>query len=153
AFPGPISYSMDFYFNAGSGFFVGMRDNTSSPFQFDCWQYDPSGSVWKQTTGYPSTHYQNVAAFSISGVGYVLNESSSFWKYDTASGNWTQLDSVPFPGYLVLGMTAFSVGGKGYVGLGESSKAIWQYDPVADSWKQMGNFPGVANTLTASFVI
>jgi N-acetylneuraminic acid mutarotase len=50
-------------------------------------------------------------------------------------------------------MMPFSVNGKGYVGLGQSSNKIWQYDPVADAWKQMGNFPGTANTYTASFVV
>jgi len=138
-----------FYFNARSDFFVGLGNNSSGGWQYISWQYNPLDSVWTQKTPIP-TGGSVAASFSISGEGYVLDGYSAFWKYDTASAGWIQKDS--FPEYPGAGMTAFSINGKGYVGLGGSNN-MWQYDPVADSWKQLGNFPGTANTLLATFVV
>ena len=148
AYSGSTTDLTEYYFNAGSDFVIGLG-NSNSGWQYITWQYDPSAGVWTQKAPIP-TGGLVAASFSISGEGYVLDGYSAFWKYDTASAGWIQKDSFPMgPG---LGMTAFSINGKGYVGLG-GTNTMWQYDPVADSWKQLGNFPGTANTLLASFVI
>jgi hypothetical protein len=143
---------MDFYFSAGSGFFVGMGNNSSGQWQFTSWQYDPLDSVWTQKTDLPTMVGSIVANLSISGEGYALDGNSSFWKYDTASNNWTQLDSFPMGWALAGGMTAFSINGKGYL-LVYGSNTVWQYDPVADAWNQLGNFPGTLTSNAACFVI
>jgi N-acetylneuraminic acid mutarotase len=152
AYQGSTTDLTVFCFNAGSDFFVGLGNNNSGQWQCISWQYNPLTGVWTQKAPFPTMVDYTVAAFSISGEGYVLNGNSSFWKYDTASDTWTQKDSFPWGGYLSFGMMGFSINGKGYVGLG-GTNAMWQYDPVADSWKQLGNYPGAANTFPATFVI
>jgi N-acetylneuraminic acid mutarotase len=149
AYPGSTTDLTEYYFNGGSDFFVGLGNNNSGSWQYITWQYDASPGVWTQKRSIPSGGLV-AASFSISGEGYVLDGYSAFWKYDTASAAWIQKDS--FPTYPGLGMTAFSINGKGYVGLG-GTNTMWQYDPVADSWKQLGNFAGTANTLLACFVV
>ncbi|CAN5867955.1 hypothetical protein BH11BAC7_BH11BAC7_13120 [soil metagenome] len=55
---------------------------------------------------------------------------------------------------------SFSVGGKGYVGTGNSSASsttftqeLWEYDPVSNAWTQKMNFPGTARYEAIAFSI
>ena len=55
--------------------------------------------------------------------------------------------------------SGFSIGGKGYVGLGyvgSSSnplKDLWEYDPVTDTWTQKANFGGAARYNAVGFSV
>jgi N-acetylneuraminic acid mutarotase len=151
AYPGPTTDLTEYFFNAGSNFVVGLGNNNSGPWQDISWQYDPSTGVWTQQAPFP-TGGLVVASFSISGEGYALDGYSSFWKYDTASNNWSQKDSFPMGVYLGLGMTGFSINGKGYL-LVYGSNSVWQYDPVTNAWNQLGNFPWTLTSNAACFVI
>lgn len=52
-------------------------------------------------------------------------------------------------------MVSFSIGSKGYVGLGDDGNNVfsdfWEYDPSTDTWTQKANFPGVARTTAVGF--
>jgi N-acetylneuraminic acid mutarotase len=53
---------------------------------------------------------------------------------------------------------AFSIGTRGYVGLGQDTlnlmcNDIWEYDPGTNSWTQKANFPGPARRDAACFTI
>jgi N-acetylneuraminic acid mutarotase len=53
---------------------------------------------------------------------------------------------------------AFSIGNRGYMGLGEDTADIerndfWEYDPGTDSWMQKANFPGIGRRDAVGFAI
>ena len=54
---------------------------------------------------------------------------------------------------------AFTVNGKGYVGMGYSSVLnqylddIWEYDPQADKWTQIGVFPAAPRFGARAYVV
>ncbi len=72
-----------------------------------------------------------------------------------AQGTWTQ--KANFAGIARAGATSFSIGNKGYLGLGEqypiSYKDFWQYDPVADAWSQKADFGGNGRLYAVGFTI
>ena len=70
-----------------------------------------------------------------------------------AQGNWTQLTNVPDN---IGGATGFSIGSKGYVGLGYNPfyvQNFYAYDTTLNSWNSIASFPGVANCYAESFSI
>lgn len=81
-------------------------------------------------------------------------------KEDPSGRGFTEL--LPYPGEgNTGGNIAFSVGGRGYVGLGGDSdnsnnlyfQDLWAYDPVQESWERKNNFPGVARQKATTMVI
>lgn len=65
------------------------------------------------------------------------------------SNQWIQ--KANFSGTPRNGSCIFSIGGKGYIGIGTDSYPVynfkndfWEYDPSADSWTQKASFPGTA---------
>jgi N-acetylneuraminic acid mutarotase len=62
---------------------------------------------------------------------------------------WTQ--KADYPGYGLEYSVSFSIGNKGYVGLGRDTgynyhNDFWEYDPSTNVWMQKANFPGNART-------
>jgi len=75
-----------------------------------------------------------------------------------AQDTWTQ--KANFGGSVRNGATAFSIGSKGYMGLGSYSetsiiyyKDFWEYDPQNNAWTQKADFGGSARTLATGFSI
>ncbi len=69
---------------------------------------------------------------------------------------WTQ--KADFGGaerYNIL--SGFSIGSKGYIGMGSTSNALkkdfWEYDPSTNVWTQKVDFGGTARSATAGFSI
>ncbi|MBK7854552.1 MAG: hypothetical protein IPJ79_06250 [Bacteroidetes bacterium] len=65
------------------------------------------------------------------------------------SNQWIQ--KANFSGTPRNGSCIFSIGGKGYIGIGTDSYPVynfkndfWEYDPSADSWTQKASCPGTA---------
>ncbi len=127
-----------------------------------------SAQGWKaKTAKFPG--YGRVAAvsFTIGNFAYVgLGNNSDddnrvyykdFWKYDPALDQWSQI--ADFPGDGRTGGVAFSVNGKGYVGLGYNGIKIqyfadfYEYDPLNNSWKKVTDFPAGATSVPTAFVI
>ncbi len=74
----------------------------------------------------------------------------------TAQGVWTQ--KANFGGTPRFSSTAFSIGAKGYVGLGIDTtyfykNDFWEYNPSLNIWTQKANFIGTPRYLAVAFVI
>jgi len=68
---------------------------------------------------------------------------------------WKRIDD--FPGASRMRPVAFSIGNKGYVGLGIGYngyyKDFWEYNPEGDKWNQLPDFPGDGRQSSVAFVI
>ncbi len=67
---------------------------------------------------------------------------------------WTQ--KADFGGAERRSPMAFSIGEKGYLGMGYNGnfyKDLWEYDPVADVWTQKADFGGTARFAGVAFSI
>jgi hypothetical protein len=90
------------------------------------------------------------AAFAAAGKGYVGTGTSplrtDFWGYDPQMDAWSQ--TAYFAGAARGNAIAFTVGDKGYVGMGWAgsdnpmARDFWEYDPATDRWTQVADFPG-----------
>jgi len=62
-----------------------------------------------------------------------------------------------FPGASRMRPVAFSIGNKGYIGLGigydGNYKDFWEYNPENDKWNQLPDFPGDGRQTSVAFVI
>ncbi len=138
----------------------------------------PNYGDWtKIDAGFRGTARNSATSFQIGDsvyVGFGLDPSAQllkdFYVYTISGGYWkvlgelqgnTHADSVAamtgvFPGPARFGAVGFSVGGKGYVGLGFSNvyqNDFYQFNPVSKSWKKLANFPGTPRRYAVSFVI
>jgi hypothetical protein len=72
-----------------------------------------------------------------------------------AQDTWTQ--KADFGGVAREGATGFSIGNKGYIGLGAeypiSYKDFWEYDPDANTWTQKADFGGHGRLYAVGFTI
>src|SRR5262249_10528417 len=72
-----------------------------------------------------------------------------------AQDPWTQ--KANFGGGAREGATGFSIGKKGYIGLGAvypiSYKDFWEYDPDANTWTQKADFAGDGRLYAVGFTI
>jgi N-acetylneuraminic acid mutarotase len=70
-------------------------------------------------------------------------------------GNW--INRSDFDGAARGLSFSFSIGSKGYLGMGYNGKKrlndFWEYNSDINSWTQLSDFPGVARTNAASFAI
>ena len=77
------------------------------------------------------------------GTGESFGPLSDFWEYEPINDIWTQ--KANYGGTARWSDVGFSLGQKGYIGIGVSSivgyeNDIWEYDPVTDAWTQSINF-------------
>jgi len=72
-----------------------------------------------------------------------------------AQDTWIQ--KADFGGVAREGATGFSIGSKGYIGLGAeypiSYKDFWEYDPDANTWTQKADFGGHGRLYAVGFTI
>jgi N-acetylneuraminic acid mutarotase len=71
-----------------------------------------------------------------------------------AANTWTQ--KTDFGGTTIDFGVGFSIGVKGYVGLGydgSNLQTFWKYDPTANTWTQLANFTGAARASAVGFSI
>lgn len=70
------------------------------------------------------------------------------------SGIWSR--KTDFPGAGRTNLVAFTIGNKGYVGLGDSNgpeyNDLYEYDAVTDSWTKMANMPVNSRTRATAIV-
>lgn len=85
-------------------------------------------------------------AFTIDNVAYFKKTSvaaSGFWGFDVSTGR--ELPTLATYEVSSNHGVNFEVGGKGYIGLGNSTpanKGIFEYDSENDTWSRKGDFPG-----------
>src|SRR5450755_862936 len=72
-----------------------------------------------------------------------------------AQDTWTK--KANFGGVARAGATGFTIGSKGYIGLGDeypiSYKDFWEYDSDADIWTQKADFGGDGRLYAVGFTI
>jgi hypothetical protein len=92
----------------------------------------------------------------VSHVGLPLTYLSDFWEYDASLNTWTQIAN--FGGGVRSGGVGFSIGNKGYVGLGcdnnnNKFEDIWEYDPVTNIWTRKADYGGGKTEFPVGFSI
>lgn len=116
------------------------------------WSYNLNSNYWIRKADLPApARCPNIVAnFTINSEGYFCTGlqnydscSKQFWKYSPSTDTWTQKSN--FPGVKREAASAFTFGGKGYVGLGFACGAelndLWEYDPLNDFWRQLDSLP------------
>ena len=118
---------------------------------------------WEEMKDFPGFISIEAAGFWIGekfytglGLGYLndnyqtLDNLNDFWEYDPSTTAWTR--KADFPGIGRMKVTAFSLGGKGYIGFGQSLvncdqgcdqvgyKDLYEYDPILDKWELAGSY-------------
>ncbi len=83
-------------------------------------------------------------------LGVLLSTSAFSQK------SWNQKNN--FSGTARNSSIAFSINGKGYLGLGQNASGtklfdFFEYDPTNNSWTQKANYPGAGSFAASSFVI
>lgn len=134
----------------------------------DCWQYDPKKDTWVKVADFPGASRTSAASFAIGdkvyiatglkGEGDAESGANDLWEYDHTTGKWTKKED--FPGEGRYGAVGFSIGNKGYIGLGRAPgngnvySDLWEYNQEDDSWTKKADFPEKAGRISASvFVI
>lgn len=124
-----------------------------SPFQGPARSHAVSFVINQDGNGNGTTAYVGM------GVDNFNTKYNDFYQA-TPSGDstisWAQVNSCP--GIPRTDATGFSVGNKGYIGLGQDSalnplKDFWQYDSASNAWTEKASLPGNARYLATGFGI
>ena len=137
----------------------------------DLWEWDQVSGQWTRLADFPGTAGGGSVSFTVGGKGYVLQNIwfsedgniTEFWEYDPGSDRWTRKANLPTPGFRVYPV-AFSIGPKGYIGLGEvvedspyntgvHTLDLWEWDQATDAWTRKADFPGQGRSGAAAFTI
>ncbi len=134
----------------------------------DLWRWDQETNLWTRLADFPGT-LNNPKGFSIGRRGYVLtsggydnegNAVNEFWEFDPALNKWTRKSNLPSP-VSRLSPVAFSIGSKGYIGLGLNpggylpvyNNDFWEWDQATDRWTRKSDFPGKGRTEAFAFAL
>ncbi len=137
--------------NGGSGISLGNRPGV---FMNDCWTYDTLANTWAQKSEFGAAGRISAIGFGIGGKGYLgmgatassnLGNLTDIWEFDTLANSWSQKANFPAGGRSWA--VGFSVGAKGYVGLGKGLNGdmsdFWEFDPALNTWTQKSNYVGI----------
>ena len=121
------------------------------------------GDYWTQKSSCPMMR-KTCFSFSIGLKGYtgcgrdsLNNLTNSFWEYDQVANSWAQ--KADFAGVSREGAIGFSVGNKGYAGLGinvdlgGALQDFYEYDTANNQWSQKAFFQGMGSAYSACFSI
>lgn len=132
----------------------------------DWWEYNPVTNTWLARATYPgSPSYGGIyfgCGFVIGNYGYVLggkqaasNYTNNLYRFDPATNTWSTMNQ--FPGGTRYAMSAFSVNGKAYAGLGTDENILqtdwWEYNPAGNTWTAKASFPGSGRFAASGFAI
>ncbi len=133
----------------GKGYIGGGRGPGRERFDFR--RYDPGTDAWTRIENFP-VERRNMVAFTVGGYAYVGGGSSPysndvasrFYRYDPEADKWARMPD--FPGTLRRDAVAFSINGKGYVGLGwnggDHFNDLYVFDPEEGNWRPSKPLPG-----------
>lgn len=138
--------------------FVCSGSNCTFSYYKDLWRLDTATTLWTRMTDFPGEGRSNAVVFVIGDKAYVTGGSSAnhtdMWQYSTSTNTWTQ--KADFPG-CVSRATAFAIGTKGYVGLGQgiggNCQNFWAYDTSSNAWAKVDSFPGRNRNDAVGFAI
>ncbi len=132
-----------------------------SQFSAEVWEYDAALDVWTQKADFPGALRNGTASFATTSKGYVGTGTTSdffgtwlndFWEFDPVANSWTA--RATFPGGVRYNGTGFSIGAKGYIGMGYNGSYLndlWEYDPASDTWTAKANLPSAGREGPFSF--
>jgi N-acetylneuraminic acid mutarotase len=157
-------------FSIGSKGYIGTGWDGSLEYN-DFWEYDPTTNTWTKKADFTGNARDSAVGFSIGSKGYIGTgydgslEYNDFWEYDPTANTWTKM--ADFGGATGIARDCaigFSIGSKGYIGMGLDITLtllndFWEYEPT-DTTPDQFTFtdqPGVAlsttitsNTITVS---
>ena len=151
-------------FTLGAKAYVCMGVRSSIEF-VDTYEYDTTTNAWSIKTPFPAQGKRYATAFGIGTRGYVglgvgLGGllSSSFYAFipseNNGMGKWYTMPSFSSVGrHSAVG---FTIGTKGYVGLGTSGGIFradfYEYNPSTNQWTAKDSYGGGARTAATCFV-
>jgi N-acetylneuraminic acid mutarotase len=158
-------------FSIGTRVYIGVGSDPSDFPLRDFWEWDQITNVWRRRADFPGNSTDGVVSFSIGTKGYIGTGqnlgterfTNEFWEYDPATNSWTQKASLQITPARTFAV-GFSIGTKGYVGLGikDGSTAggspgyyqdFWEWDQSTNVWTKKVDFPGNARTGAVGFSI
>lgn len=133
--------------------------------QSDMWRYDPASNAWTAMANFPGNNGNGMyfgTSFVVDDLAYVVsgkhgpnNYTASMYRYDPGSDSWATM--TPFPGGVRYQLSALSVAGKGFVGLGTDQDLYrrdwWEYKPSTDTWAERADLPASARASAVTFTI
>ncbi len=134
----------------------------------DVWEFDPAADTWTRKQDFPGEAFMTAAGFVVGAKGYVgtgnlagsaYAPTKTFWEYDPASDAWTR--KADFPGAARAFALAFSLGNRGYMGLGVQTVTppmalpvdVWAYEPATEAWTRCADLPGAGRGMAVGFAI
>ena len=154
-------------FSIGGKGYIGTGAD-SVYFHYDFWEFDTTANNWTQKAYYPGIGGGYGVGFSIGNKGFIgtgidglVDYAKDFWEYDPITNTWTQKADLNGPSPLYRGKcyaVGFSIGDKGYIGLGADTlnsqfQDFWEYDTTANTWTQKTNFGGLVRIRAVGFSI
>lgn len=131
--------------------YAGLGQNGATFFD-DFYSYNETTDTWTAVADFPGTPRALPFSFGIEGYGYVGAGATSvpvasygkdLWRFDPVANTWVQ--KADFPGLARYAVVYFTIGSKGYAGLGKNSTTsftdFFMYNPATDTWTQKANCP------------
>lgn len=87
-------------------------------------------SSWQEQAKMPAEAGNVQAGVAFDGNLFVADDRGYIWKYNVALDSWTRKSQLPAANREVHGM--YAIGGKIYIGLGNTSNKLIAYDPSWD---------------------
>jgi len=159
-------YGGDVYWNS-VGFAIGNKGYIATDISYNFWEYDPVTNTWTRRANYPG-EVVGAVAFSIGHKGYIATGSytRALWEWDgdTASATFdTWIQKSPFPPAAGrFSASGFSIGNKGYLGMGTDGNSdkrdLWEWDgdtasPTYNTWSQKSSLPALERVKAVGFSI
>lgn len=121
-------------------------------------RYNPGTDSWVTMAPKPGEgSSMKSPAFVIDGKAYVP-AAEEMYCYDPSSNIWTKRAYPAELQYFGSGV-AFSVGGKGYIGIGwihqqsVNTPMLFEYDPSSNTWTRKADFPGTLRSNAVFFTL
>ncbi|MCL2290134.1 MAG: hypothetical protein FWC34_05430 [Bacteroidetes bacterium] len=152
----------------GTGFFEFVEHPLYPIGLNDFWEYNPVTNEWIQKADFGGDKRLGAVGFSIGSKGYIGTGSTrglsfrDFWEYNPESNSWLRKENLPTgewqgPREGRDHSVGFSIGNKGYVGMGRGSYGylgdFWEYNPSSDNWTQKAYFAGEKRAGAVGFSI
>ena len=128
----------------------------------DLWEFESNGASQTLTRvkeDFPGERRVAAVGLSIGNKGYIgLGKvdgslQNDFYEFDPSGGSsgqefWKEMEE--FPNSILKSAIGFSIGGKGYIGLGEDNEKFYEFDPNGGDddndgkngkWRELEKFP------------
>ena len=151
-------------FTIGNKGYMGLGFCSEQPQekQIDFWEFDRIDKKLTRVENFPGEKRVAAVGLSIGNKGYVgtglsvpfLSALTDFYEFDPSGGSsgqdfWKEMEE--FPDSDLRSAVGFSIGEKGYIGLGEGNDKFYEFDPNGGDddndgkdgkWRELENFPG-----------